>query len=191
MTSNLFLAALPSRDNGITMTQKISVCEAKRSPLVKVQWTYTADLHITLGFIEQAASQDVRTISLGFMPLTQQPAFMAHIEGVRLYGNAIVCQTGPVQLFQGIHRQMEHALEKCTNQQYHFLKDKRYTPHLTLGRIQNLKAVNNQHREQLLQLIETEFRQYGFMIYQAALLKHTLDRSLPSYEILQQYLLRR
>lgn len=191
MTTNLFLAALPSHDNLMKITQMISVCEAKRSPLVKVQWTHAQDLHVTLGFIEQVAPSDVRNVALSFMPITQNAPFMAHVEGIRLYGNAIVCQTGPVERFQSIHRKMLHALQEYTNQQYGFLKDKRYTPHLTIGRIRNLKALNPRHREELLSLIGDQFAQYGFLIQQAALLQHTPQPAIPRYEVLQQYLLRR
>lgn len=190
MNSNLFLAALPSHDNRLVFMQKISACEAKRSPLVKVQWTHTQDLHITLGFMADVAQSDFRSIALGFMPVSQNPPFMAHVEGVRLYGNAIVLQTGPIQQFQSIHRKMHQRLLEISNHRYDFAMDHRYDPHLTIGRIRNLQALNPQHREQFRSLVETQFKQYSFLIQQAALLRHSNEPSGPVYQILQQYLLR-
>jgi 2'-5' RNA ligase len=190
MNTHLFLAALPSHDNRLIITQKISACEAKRSPLVKVQWTHTQDLHITLGFIQHVEPADIRQIALGFMPITQNAPFMAHVEGIRLYGNAIVLQIGPIQLLQSIHRKMHQRLLEISNHKYDFLMDKRFDPHLTIGRIRNLKALNPLHKDQLMQLVEAQFRQTGFLIQQAALLKHTQETAVPSYQILQQYLFR-
>lgn len=190
MKTNLFLAALPRHDNRQTITQKISACEAKRSPLVKVQWTHTEDLHITLGFIADVEPKDFRTIALGFMPVTQNAPIMAHVEGIRLYGNAIVLQVGPIQPLQSIHRKMHQRLLECSEHRYDFLMDKRFDPHLTIGRIRNLRDLNPLHKEQLLGLIEAQFRSMSFLIQQAALLKHTQETAVPSYQVLQQYLFR-
>jgi 2'-5' RNA ligase len=175
----------------MAITEKISTCEARRSPLVKVQWTHTQDLHVTLGYIPSVEIRDFRNIALSFMPITKTTPFMAHVEGIKLYGNAIVLQVGPAQQLQSLHRKMNQRLGESSNQQYQFATDKRFDPHMTLGRIRNIQALNGQHRDQFLALIETQFRQYGFLIQQAALLRHADTPTVPSYQTLQQYLFQR
>jgi 2'-5' RNA ligase len=187
--TNIFLAALPSNDNRAAITQKISACEAKRSPLVRIQWSQMNDLHVTVGFIQGVEEKDIRTIALGMSDVSKNAPFMANVEDVRIYGTAIVLRVEPHHRFLAIHKAMNQKLLDISNQQYHFLMDRRYDAHLTIGRIRNLKVVNPLHKQQLIQQIEAQFQNYSFLIQQAALLRHGPEHSVPIYQTVQQYLL--
>ena len=188
MKSNVFLAALPSYDNRVVLTQKILACEAKRSPLAKVNWSHTDELHITLGFIPSIEENEFRKIALALTEVSRNAPFMAHTSEVRAYGNALVLRMEPHPHFLSIHRKMNQALLTNTEQQYQFDTQKRFDPHITVGRIRNLDSLNLMHRQQLLSLVAEQFQNVSFLIQQAALLRRSpRSQSLPAYETLQLY----
>jgi 2'-5' RNA ligase len=180
---------LPSYDNRRTLTEKILACETKRSPLVRVQWTHTNDLHITLGFIAGVDEAAFRTIANGLLPVTQSRPFMANVEEIRLYGNAIVLRVEPYQQLLNIHKKMNEKLEEVSNKLYQFESKKRFDPHLTVGRIKNLAALNPLHKHQLMTLVQEQFRGYSFLIQQAALLRRLPENATPAYQSIQLYTL--
>jgi 2'-5' RNA ligase len=189
---NIFLAALPSHDNRTIIMQKINACEAKRSPLVRVQWTHTQDLHATLGFIPEVDPKDIKQIVPAFNPITQSPAFMAHVAEVKAYGTAIVLRLEPYPHFSALHKKMNHQLMEATENRYQFDTKKRYDPHITIGRIRNLSALNLLHQQQFLSLVQAQFSNYSFIIQQAALLHRAADpHAMPTYETIQLYTLPR
>ncbi|MFI4938195.1 MAG: 2'-5' RNA ligase family protein [Candidatus Berkiellales bacterium] len=191
MESNVFLAALISHDNRVIITQKIHACEAKRSPLIRVQWTPTNDLHVTLGFIGSVEEKDIRTIAVGLSTASHNASFMANVGSIRLYGSAIVLRMEPYHVFYKIHQQMQQKLIENTQQKYQFDTRKRYDPHVTIGRIRNLRDVNAFHKQQLLSMIEDQFRACTVMIQQAALLRRLPQESGDNYQTLQLYTLTR
>lgn len=191
MKTNIFLAALPSHDTRLTLTQKISACEAKRSPLAKVQWTHTQDLHVTLGFIEGVNEIDLRGIALSLTSVGQTASFMSTVEDIKLFGNTIVLKLQPYPVFLSIHKKMNQILLTQTQNQYHFDDKKRYDPHITIGRIKNLPALNQLHKQQLISLCQEQFRSTSFLIQQAALLRRRAENSIPAYQTLQLYTLKR
>ncbi len=191
MKTNIFLAMLPGHDNRLALAQKILACEAKRSPLARVHWTNTNDLHITLGYIAEVNESDIRAIALGMSTVSQNSALMGTAEVVKLYGNAIVLKIEPYQMLAAIHKKMNQKLLEVTNQQYHFEAKHRFDPHLTIGRIQNVQALNPLHKQQLLSLIETQFRGYSFLIQQAALMRRLPEKATSPYQSIQLYNLRR
>lgn len=187
MKTNIFLAALPTYDNRLALTQKISVCEAKRSPLVRVQWTHTQDLHITLGFIAAVHQTDLRNIASGMSSISQTGPLMANVEEIKLYGNAIVLRLEPYQQFLAIHKKMNLKLMEITQSQYQFQVKGRFDPHLTIGRLRNVNALNPLHKHQFLTMLEEQFRGYSFLIQQAALLHRTSEHSISAYQSIQLY----
>jgi len=193
MMTNIFLAALPSYDNRLVITQKIHACEAKRSPLVRVQWTNINDLHITWGYIKNININDIRTVSVGMASISQFSPFMTNVEEVRLYGNAIVLRVEPYQHLLSIHKKMNHKLMEITNNLYQFHVKGRFDPHLTIGRLRNVQLLNPLHRQQFLQLVQEQFRGYSFLIQQATLLRRFREgdhEGGSSYETIHLYSLR-
>lgn len=190
MKTNIFLGALPSYDNRLALTQKIYACEAKRSPLVRVQWTHTNDLHVTLGFIPSVEEVDFRKIALGMTAISQSPPLMANVEEVRVYGNAIVLRIEPYQQLLNIHKKMNVKLIEISNHQYHFQVKARFDPHLTIGRIRNVYALNPLHKQQFINLVEEQFRMNAFLIQQAALMRRMPENTTPAYQVIQLYSLR-
>ena len=190
MKTNIFLAALPTYDNRLTLTQKISLCEAKRSPLVRVQWTHTNDLHITIGYIPAVQVADLRTIAVGMSNVSQASPFMANIEEIKLYGTAIVLRLEPYQQLLTIHKKMNLKLMEVTQSQYQFQVKGRFDPHLTIGRLRNINALNPLHKHQFLNMITEQFKGYSFLIQQAALLRRASEHSTPAYQSIQLYPLR-
>ncbi|MBS0287467.1 MAG: 2'-5' RNA ligase family protein [Proteobacteria bacterium] len=190
MKFNIFLAALPSHDNRMVMTQKILSCETKRSPLARIHWTHTQDLHVTLGFIPNVIETDIRSIALAMSTISQQSPFMANVEAVHGYGNAIVLKIEPYQQLLNIHKKMHQKLVEATEDKYHFDTKHRFSPHITIGRVQNLAALNQAHKQQLLSLIQEQFSGYSFLIQQAALLRRLPEKATPSYQNIQLYNLR-
>jgi 2'-5' RNA ligase len=191
MKTNIFLALLPGHDNRLALAQKILACEAKRSPLARINWTNNNDLHITLGYIPEVNESDIRAIALGMSIISQSSALMASGEQVKLYGNAIVLKIEPYQVLSTLNKKMNQKLIEITNQQYHFEAKHRFDPHLTIGRIQNLQALSALHKEQLISLIETQFTGYSFLIQQAALMRRLPEKATSPYQSIQLYNLRR
>lgn len=172
------------------MTQKISACEAKRSPLARIQWTHTQDLHITLGYIPKVDQADVRSISLALSAIAQQSPIMANVAQVRGFGNAIALIIEPHQQLLSIHRKLNQKLIEATNNKYHFDTKNRFSPHISIGRVQNLAALNQTHKNQLLDLIQTQFSGYSFLIQQAALMRRLPEKATPHYQSIQLYTMR-
>ncbi len=190
MKQNIFLAALPSHDNRMVMTQKILNCESKRSPLARIHWTHTQDLHATLGFIPQVNEAEMRNIALTMSAVEQNSPIMATVEEVRGFGNAIVLKIGPYQQLFNIHKKMNQKLMLATQNQYQFDAKHRFSPHITIGRVQNLTALNQQHKDQLLNLIEEQFSGYSFLIQQLGLMRRRPEKATPVYQNIQLYTLR-
>ncbi len=187
MKLNIFLAALPSYDNRMVMTQKILACEAKRSPLARIQWTHTQDLHVTLGFISAVEEGELRNVALAMSILSQNSPFMATVEDVRGYGNAIVLRIEPYQQLLSIHKKLHQKLIEATQNKYEFDTRHRFSPHITIGRVQNLSALNQAHKQQLLGIIQEQFRGYSFLIQQAALMRKLPEKAQPSYQNIQLF----
>lgn len=171
----------------MVMTQKISACEAKRSPLARIQWTHTQDLHVTLGYIPDVNETDIRSIALSMNSISTQSPFMANVEEVRGYGNAIVLKIEPYQQLLTIHKKMNQKVIDATQNQYHFDSKNRFSPHITIGRVQNLEALNQTHKHQLLNLIQEQFNGYAFLIQQAALMRKVSERTAPHYQNIQLF----
>ncbi len=174
----------------MVMTQKISACEAKRSPLARIQWTHTQDLHVTLGFIPSVKENDIRNVALAMSTISSMSPFMANVEEVRGYGNAIVLKIEPYQQLLSIHKKMNQKLIEATQNQYQFDNKNRFSPHITIGRVQNLAALNQTHKHQLLNLIQEQFSGYSFLIQQAALMRRLPEKAAPNYQSIQLYTFR-
>lgn len=191
MNTPIFLAALPSFENNLQLTEKISACEAKRSPLVKIQWTHAQDLHITLGYIPGIAEKDISIVAMSMASISQISSFMAQVGEVKLYGNAIVLRMHPYPRFLNIHDKMQQKLLAISNHQYQFDMQHKYDPHLTVGRIKNMAAINAAHKMQLLNLIAEKLRSFSFLIQQAALMRRVPENTIPVYEKIKLYTLTR
>lgn len=187
MKKNIFLAALPSYDNRLAITQKLLGCEAKRSPLIRVNWTHIDDLHITLGYIANVDLNDIRNIALGFSPISQFAPIMANAEEIRIYGNAIVLRLEPQHRFLAIHKKMNQKLAEVSQNRYAFLVKKHFDPHLTIGRVKNWQVLNPIHKQQFMSLIKEQFQTLSFLIQQAALLHHVGEAAVPTYQAIQKY----
>lgn len=187
MKTNIFLAALPSHDNRMIIASKILACETKRSPLVKVQWTHTQDLHLTLGFMAGVEEKDLRKISLDLSSISQNAPFMANVEEIKIYGSAIVLRCQPYHRFLEMHKKMNQKLIDGSNERYQFDAKKRYDAHMTIGRIRNVNALNPLHMQQLLSLIQEQFSICTFLIQQCALMRRIAENTAPSYQIIQLY----
>lgn len=187
MKTSIFLAALPSHDNRMIIANKILACETKRSPLAKVQWTHTQDLHLTLGFIAGVEESDLRKVALDLASVSQNAPFMANVEEIKIYGSAIVLRCEPYHRFLAIHKKMNQKLIEGSSGRYQFESKKRYDSHLTIGRIKNLNALNALHLQQLLGLIQEQFRSCSFLIQQCALMRRIAENTAPSYQSIQLY----
>lgn len=174
----------------MVMTQKILSCETKRSPLARIHWTHTQDLHATLGFVHQVNETDIRNIALAMNSVEQNSPIMATVDEVRGFGNAIVLKIGPYQQLFNIHKKLNQKLTELTQNQYQFDAKHRFSPHITIGRVQNLAALNQQHKHQLLNLIQEQFSGYSFLIQQLALLRRGPEKAIPVYQNIQLYTLR-
>lgn len=191
MKTNLFLVALPSHDNRLVFTQKILACEAKRSPLIKVQWTHTNDLHIILGALPQIEESDMRSVALAMSSVSQNAPFMVNTKDIRIYGNTIVLRPEPQHPFMNIYKKTNQKLAESTDNKYQFQTKERFDPHIVLGRIKNLQSVNPLHKQQFLHLLEEQFKTYSFLIQQAALVHRLPENAHPAYQTIQPYPLRR
>lgn len=187
MITNLFLAALPNHDNRMVIAQKILACEARRSPLAKIAWTHAQDLHLTLGYISQVQESDVRRIAMDLNSVSQDAPFLATVDEIKIYGSAIVLRCEPYHRFLAIHKKMNHKLAAGSDNRYQFEANKKYDAHLTLGRIRNAKALNPLHVQQLLGLIQEQFRNCTFLIQQCALMRRIADNTAPYYQSIQLY----
>lgn len=187
MKANIFLAALPRHDNRLTLTQKMDACEAKRSPLIRMQWTHVQDLHVTIGFIPLVEKADLRMVALSLVSVTQSSLFMANYGAIKLYGSALVLALEPYHSFAELHKKMNHKLQEGTSQRYQFDTSKRYTPHMTLARIRNINALNPLHKQHLISLAEEQFQSTSILFQQAALMKHMSENGGPLYQTLQLY----
>ncbi len=187
MKTSLFLAALPSFDNRMVIANKILACETKRSPLAKIQWTHTQDLHLTLGFITGVEESDLRKVALDLASISQNAPFMANVEEIKIYGSAIVLRCEPYHRFLAMHKKMNQKLNEGSNGQYQFESTKRYDSHMTIGRIRNLNALNPMHLQQLLGLIQEQFRSCSFLIQQCALMRRIAENTVPTYQSIQLY----
>ncbi len=187
--NNIFLAVVPSYDNRLAITQKLHRCEAKRSPLVRVNWTHLDDLHVTLGYIADVALNDIRTIALGFSSISQFAPIMANSEEIKMYGNAIVLRLEPLHQFLAIHKKMNQKLGEISENRYQFLVKRHFDPHLTLGRVRNWQVLNQIHKQQFLSLIKEQFQTLSFLTQQAALMHHVGETAVPAYQAIQKYIL--
>jgi len=188
---NISLAAFPSHDNRAMLTHKIDICEAKRSPLVKVQWSQSNDFHVMVGVIPDVQNKDIRAISLSMTSVSQVPPFMATVEKVRLYGNAIVLCVEPYQQFLKIHQKMDSKLKEATLNRYQFHLKGRFDPYMIVGRIKNLRDLNLAHKQDFMNLVEEQLRSFAFLIQQAALLLRLPESSTPAYQTIQLFNLQR
>ncbi|MBS0289581.1 MAG: hypothetical protein JSS07_06065 [Proteobacteria bacterium] len=189
MNTTLFLALLPSHDNRRIMTEKILSCETKRSPLARIQWSHTNDLHIILGAINNVRENDFRNVALALNMVSQSSPLMANVEEIGGFGNAIVLKIGPHQQLLNIHKKMNQKLIQTTQNLYQFDTRNRFLPQLVVGRVHNLQVLNQQHKQQLLGLVEEQFRGYSFLIQQAALVRKLPEKSYPAYQSVQLYTL--
>lgn len=187
MKSNLFLAALLGQENRSTLVQKMDRCEAKRSPLVKLQWTHAQDLHITLGYIAEVEQQDFRMIAMALNSVTESSRFMTNFGAIKLYGHALILSLEPYHSFFNLHKKMNQKLQDASQQKYQFETGKRYSPHLTLGRLRNAAMLNALHKQQLISLVEEQFRDTPLLIQQAALIRRVGEGNGPVYQTLQLY----
>lgn len=157
---------------------------------MRVQWTHTQDLHITLGFIGQVKEEDLRGIAIGMAGIAQFSRFMANGEDIKLYGNAIVLRVEPYQTFYKIHKKLNQKLMELSQNQYQFQVRNRFDAHLTIGRLRNLSVLNPLHKQQFLNLIQEQFRSVAFLIQQAALLCRSSETTTPAYQSIQLYSLK-
>lgn len=187
MNTDLFLSVFPSHDNRVVLTQKISQCEAKRPPLVKVQWTPTTELFVHIGHIINVQEKDLRMIALALSSVMQMRPFMANGEEIKLYGSAIVMRVEPFDGLHRIHKLMNQKLQEASNHQYQFFLKGRFDPYLLIGRIKNLNSLNGIHKTQLMQLLSQSLHGYSFLIQQAGLVQRLPDKEKPGYQVIQQY----
>lgn len=187
MKANIFLAALPAHDTRRSLTQKMDACEAKRSPLIRLQWTHTQDLHVTIGFIPLVDQSDLRMVALALAEISKTSLFMVNFGSIKLYGNALVLCLEPYHSFANLHKKMNQKLQEGTSERYQFDTSKRYMPHMTLGRIRNIQAINALHKQQLISLMEEQFQSTTMTIQQAALMRHVSETGGPVYQTLQLY----
>lgn len=189
MKTNLFLVALPSHDSRSSIAQHILACETKRSPLIRTQWTHTNDLHVILGNIHGVSEKDVKPIALHMASISEITPFLATGGGIRVYGDAVILRLEPHHRFLAIHKKMDQKLLEATQNTYHFHIRSRYDPHLLLGRIQNVQALNFSHKKQLIDLAEKHFSDCSFLVQQAALIRRTTrqSRNAALYETVQPY----
>ncbi len=122
--------------------------------------------------------------------ITQHSPLMANVGEVRGFGNAIILKVEPYQTLLAIHKSMNQKLIEATQHKYHFEAKHRFSPHLTLGRVQNMEALNQVHKHQLLNLIQEQFGSYSFLIQQVALLRRLPEKSTSVYQNIQLYTLR-
>jgi 2'-5' RNA ligase len=187
LTVNVFLAALPGQDNRASLVQKMDRCEAKRSPLVKIHWTHAQDLHVTLGYIANVDPKDIRMIAVAMTSVAEAARFMTNFGAIKLYGSALVLCLEPYHSFFNIHKKMNQKLQESSQQKYHFETSKRYTPHITLGRIRNAQALNELHKQQFISLAEEQFRESPLLIQQAALMQRVGEGHGPIYQAVHLY----
>lgn len=187
MKANIFLAALPGHDNRLTLTQKMDICEAKRSPLIRIHWAHVYDLHVTIGFIPLVEQRDLPLIILALAGVCETPYFMANYGAIKLYGSTLVLSLEPYHSFSNLHKKMNQKLQEGTANRYQFDTNKRYAPHITLGRIRNISALNLLHKQQLVTLVEEQFQNTTFLIQQAALMRHMSENGGPVYQTLKLY----
>ncbi len=187
LKANLFLAALPGQDNRMSLVQKMDRCEAKRSPLIKLQWTHAQDLHVTLGYIAGVEPKDFRLIALAMTSVTEASRFMTNFGSIKLYGSALVLCLEPYHSFFNLHKKMNQKLQEASVQKYQFETSKRYVPHITLGRIRNAQSVNELHKQQFISLAEEQFRDTPLLFQQAGLMQRVSEGHGPIYQTLQVY----
>jgi hypothetical protein len=187
MNTDLFLSVFPSHDNRVVLTQKISQCEARRPPLVKVQWTPTSELFVHIGHILNVQEKDLRMVALALSSVMQMRPFMANGEEIKLYGSAIVLRVEPFDALQRIHKTMNHKIQEASNNQYQFHLKGRFDAYLLLGRIKNLNLLSETHKTQLIQLLSQAFHGYSFLIQQAGLVQRLPDKTKSEYQVIQQY----
>lgn len=187
MKTNVFLAALPRQDNRITLAQKMDICEAKRSPLIRLQWTHMQDLHVTLGFLANVEDKDLRMVALAMGSVSEASLFMASFGAIKLYGTALVLALEPYHSFFNLHKKVNQKLQEATDHRYHFETNRRFSPHMTLARVRNISALNALHKQQLISLVEEQFGQITLLIQQAALMRNISEGPGPVYQALQLY----
>lgn len=187
MKANIFLAALPGQENRLTLIQKMDQCEARRSPLIKLQWTHAQDLHVTLGYIAEVEQKDFRIIVTALHSVTESSRFMANFGAIKLYGGAVILSLEPYHSFFNLHKKMNQKLQEASQQKYQFETGKRYMPHITLARIRNVQALNELHKQQFISLVEEQFREMPLLIQQAALMRRIGEGNGPIYQTLHLY----
>lgn len=196
MKRNIFIAVLPSHDHRQLITQHIHQCEAKRHSGIRIKWTYTSDLHITLGFLPKVEEKAIPVIAQCFQPMTKFTKFMANVKDVRIFGNAIVLRLEPYQTFLNLFKTLKTQLQTVADGQYHFTEHARFEAHLTIGRIKSPHVLGSVQKQQLITMVAEQFVRISFLIQQGALMQRLPDdilkqmKSAQVYDVLKGYTLK-
>jgi 2'-5' RNA ligase len=153
--------------------------EKKRG--LPIKWVQYENLHITLKFLGEIDENKKREIT----PVLQEIAnkvtpFHISLEGIGCFPTPKNPRVVWVGVIQGkdplcaIVQNVETALS-C----YGFKQEKRFHPHLTIGRI---KKVCN-----IVEILERQVASEPFLIDSIVLFKSTLKPEGPTYEVLQKF----
>lgn len=171
--------------------QKIYACEAKRPSMIKINWAHLQDLHVTIAYIRGVADTDTRLLGTHFLTLAKNASFMARVTQVKLYGSALVLCLDPYNKFHAMHKLIKVGLKDCFEGKYSLEDNKRFDPHMTIGRLLPGPHIGPQQKFQFTNMIQEQFANFGFMVQQAGLMRRKKENTLPHYELLHPYNLSR
>ena len=159
--------------------------EEQNKKELPIKWVRFENLHITLKFLGEIDDKKKKEITPVIKELTNKfSPFKVTLEGIGCFPNP----RNPRVLWIGVNEGSEQLCliakdAETTLSRYGFKEEKRFHPHLTIGRIKKFCKVDD--------ILENQIKSEPFLADSITLFKSTLKPEGPIYEELQKFTLNR
>jgi RNA 2',3'-cyclic 3'-phosphodiesterase len=151
----------------------------------KINWVEIENLHLTLRFLGNVSEENIKTLKSELTKIKSISTFDFQIEGIHLFKDIRTPRIiySEIKAGQELYS-LSEEIDNCLLKLGLLSVDKKFLPHLTLGRIKLLKGKEN------LELVLHEFRKVYFQKAECSdfhLFESILTPSEPIYKVLGSY----
>jgi len=151
------------------------------SKLAKIKWISKSQLHLTLKFLGKIKQEDINKLKDKLSTIKFKP-FKVKLSELGVFPNLSNPKIIWVSLLPG--KKVIELQQKVDGELLNIFKfDQKFKPHLTLGRIKMIKK----KKEFISKFFSISVDNKGFEISSFSLIKSTLNKDGPVYEVLEDF----
>ena len=160
----------------------LSVEEQLKNKEDKIKWVKKENLHLTLKFLGEVSEQKTDNIMEALKEIEFEK-FEANLSELGAFPSMTYIRVlwvglEPHEKINLLQKQVEEKLQPLS-----FKKDDRFHPHLTIARVKFIK-----HKQQFVEnLKQIQVEKLTFPVDKIRLIKSTLTKHGPIYEVLQEF----